>query len=137
MAEGRRIDGWKPIELRLDLLEPAAKLLPIDEASFQHLSHVSPVLRVPTLNLRERLRVEVVVVEREAALASDEDAPLLPAGKLGDELVRSRELDIDFELLLEPGKARKIRSDSGSTLTSTSSVLGLQPMRTAVAPPVK
>lgn len=94
--EGRRIDRRVAVELRLDLLEPAPELVAVDQAPGEHLAHVLTVLRVPALDLRERLGVEVVVIEGEAALPRDEGAALLPARDGGDELVRRRELDVDL-----------------------------------------
>src|SRR5436305_5058608 len=103
--ESRRIDRGIAVELRLDLLEPAPELLAVDQAPVEHLEHVLAVLGMPALDLRECLGVEVVVIEGEAALAGDEGAALLPTRERGDELVRRRQLDVDLELLLDPGES--------------------------------
>src|SRR5215210_3825543 len=53
------------------------------------------------LDLRKGLSVEVVVVEGKTTFARDEEAALLPARDLRDELVRGRQLDVDFQLVLD------------------------------------
>jgi hypothetical protein len=57
---------------------------------------------VPALDLRQGLGVGIVVVGGQRPLADDEQAPLPPARKLGDEVGGAHELDVDLQLLLEP-----------------------------------
>ena len=53
------------------------------------------------LDLRQGLRVEVVVVAGERTFLFNEGAALLPAGELRNEIVGRRKLDVDFHLLLQ------------------------------------
>jgi hypothetical protein len=57
---------------------------------------------MPSLDLREYLRVEVVVVEGQPPLPRGEDASILPAVGDGDEVVGRGQLDVHSELVLQP-----------------------------------
>ena len=56
---------------------------------------------MPALELGERLREEVVVMEGDPTLAPDQRAALLPSGHFGDELIGRGELDVDLERVLQ------------------------------------
>jgi hypothetical protein len=56
---------------------------------------------MPSLELRERLRVGIDVLEREAAEAIDEWTALTPAAGERDELRRRGGLDVDGQLVLD------------------------------------
>jgi hypothetical protein len=73
----------------------------LDETAREHLSDVLQILRMPSLELRERLRVGIDVLEREAAEAIDEWTALTPAAGERDELRRRGELDVDGQLVLD------------------------------------
>src|SRR5207245_6018244 len=68
------VDRREAVELRLDLLEEHAQAGRFDEAAGEQLTHVLDVLRVIPLELRERLRVEVEMAERQAPFADCERA---------------------------------------------------------------
>ena len=54
-----------------------------------------------TLELGERLGVEVEVTKAQQTFAPDRNAPILPAARHRDEVERRRKLDVDAELVLE------------------------------------
>jgi len=113
-AERRRIDRRISVEPRLDLLEAVPQLLAVGQPPLNHLPDIDSILGMPALDLRERLGVEVVVVEGETALPGDESAPHLPAGKLGDELIWSSQLNVELELLRSASTGRRIPPRSRS-----------------------
>jgi hypothetical protein len=92
-----------------------------------------------TLDLGERLTIEVVVVKLDLAVFGNEKAAIAPAGEFGDELIGRGELDVEVELIFERGDGFKAKrpEGSGSALRSMSLVVPRQPCRRAVAPPVK
>src|SRR5437762_1195238 len=102
-AEARGVDGRKAVELRLDHPEEAPGGSPLDQAPSDHLLNVTEVLLLATLDLGQRLGVEVVVEEGHLSLPFDEPAALLPAGELGDEVRRGGDLHVDPQRLLQAG----------------------------------
>src|SRR5581483_12244733 len=92
----------KSEELRLDLGVVAPRTLAVDQTALEHRPDVGQVLAVRALELGERLRVEVEVVEGQPSLPPDRRAPLLPARRHGNELRGRRELDVDVQVLLRP-----------------------------------
>src|SRR5262245_2542337 len=91
------IERWIAIERGLDRREVLSQAFAGDQATGQHLGDVGHVLRVPPFDLRQGLRGQVEVPERKASLVSDKGAALLPRGTDPDEIVRRRELDMQFE----------------------------------------
>jgi len=75
-AKGGCVDCRIPVEPGLDLRAAQPQLFAADQAPRQHLTDVVKVLRVAGLDLRQGLGGEVVVVERELALAAGEGAAL-------------------------------------------------------------
>jgi hypothetical protein len=73
----------------------------MDQAAIQHEADVGSVLRVSALDLGQRLRVEVVVVEGDLPFAGDEYAALLPAGESRQEVCGRDQLDVQLQLALE------------------------------------
>src|SRR4051794_23131764 len=69
-----------------------------------------------TLDLRQRLRIEVVVKDRQPTVGADERRPLAPPGQLGDEVMRRRELDVHPELVLQVRDRAQERSRVGYQL---------------------
>ncbi len=63
------------------LLEVAQQLGTLDQTIAQHPTDVPQILVVTALDLREGLRVQVVVPERDAAFTRDERASLPPPGQ--------------------------------------------------------
>src|SRR6266700_5980812 len=78
--ERTRVHGREPVELGLDLVEVGQHPAGVDEAALHQRRDVAEVLRVAPLDLGERLRIGVEVVEAEASLRGHEEAPALPAG---------------------------------------------------------
>ncbi len=103
------------------------KLLPFHEPAVEQLADVSQVLRMAALDLRERLGVEVVVVEGEPSLAGDERAGSRQPGNSGMKWSGAASSTLISSRSLSAAKARKKLSASGSGLTSTSIVLVRQP----------
>ena len=85
--EQGRVDRREAVEERFDLLEVAQQLGTVDQTVAQHPPDVAEILVVAPLDLREGLRVQVVVPERDAALTRDERASFPPPGKRRDEVV--------------------------------------------------
>ena len=92
----RRIDGWIAIQIRFYTCEQFACRSGINQLASEHGLHVGEILCVPSLHLRQRLGVQVVVKEVDDALALDEPATIAPAWKLGDKVGQCREFDVDF-----------------------------------------
>src|SRR5256714_7269184 len=95
------MNGGIALQIRFDRVEQLAKTRRIDEGGVDHLLRIGQILLECTLDLREALRVEVVVVEREHSLTDDERATLSPAWKLGDEVGGRRQLHTDIQALFE------------------------------------
>jgi hypothetical protein len=62
------VDRRKAIELRLDLVERRSELIGVDEAAIDHLTRIVEILSVASLELRQRLRVKVEVLEGQPPL---------------------------------------------------------------------
>src|SRR5947207_9470809 len=102
-AERGRVEGGIAIELRLDLAEEIKCPARLDPAAGDQLAHVLEVSGVAAFDLGQRLRVKVVVMERELPLLRDERAAPLPARKLRDEIGGTGEFDVELQGFLEPG----------------------------------
>src|SRR5688572_18663621 len=92
------IDRGITNQRRFDLLEALGEPIRRDEPTRDHLAHVVEIPSVPAFDLRERLPVEVVVIELHWAMGLDEATALSPPGQRRNEVVRRCELDIDVEL---------------------------------------
>src|SRR5688572_18401574 len=75
------------------------------QTTAQHRLHVRQVAGVTAFELGQSLRVGIVVKEVDVADAFDVRAPVAPARKRGDELIRRSELDVDIEVVLDRGNA--------------------------------
>lgn len=80
-------------ESGLDACQEFEQAPGLDEAAAEHLLDVTHVLRMASLDLREGLRLEVVVVYRQLALLEREQTPILPAGHLRNEVLAAGCLD--------------------------------------------
>src|SRR5574341_312926 len=99
----RRINGRIPVEVPLDAAEVLLGAGRVYQRAGHHLADVCQVQRVASLHLGERLGVRVKMVKGKAPDALDEWTPVLPARRHRNEVGRTRQLDIELQLLLEPG----------------------------------
>lgn len=72
------LDGWKANELAFDGLEKLSKAIWQNEAITPHAGNVMLITRVVSLQFGEGLTVEIVVIEADASMLSDETAAILP-----------------------------------------------------------
>src|SRR5262245_21244494 len=100
--ERGRVARREAVQLWRDRLEALEDPSSIDEAAVDHRSHVGKVAPVPALELRERLRTGIVVVEGEMPLGRDEERTAFPAGRYRDEVGRGRQLDVHAKVVLDP-----------------------------------
>ena len=128
-----RLAGTRP-DLSRDSDRAAARLPrniqqldSIDQATIEHLPDVALVLRMPALDLRQGLCIQVEMTEDQLSFLGDERAPVLPAFPDRDEVIWRCELDIDLQAFLDLGDVRNTRSRSGTIFMSTSMVLSRQP----------
>ena len=61
--EVRRVYRREAVELRLDLVERGPEAIELREPSLRHHARIFEVLLVAALQLRERLRIEIEVLE--------------------------------------------------------------------------
>ena len=66
-----RVDRWVAIDLRLNRVEVLQQLSRFDQSAPNHLFDVSPVLLVAALDFRQRLRVQIIVMERQPSVLFD------------------------------------------------------------------
>lgn len=109
----------------------------IDQPAAEHLADVFKVLGVAALDLGEGLRVQVVMVEEQAALLGDEGLCSSQLGRTGMKSPGDASSTLISSSSFRRGIARNSRSCLGTNLRSTSMVDGRKPTRTAVALPVK
>jgi hypothetical protein len=89
-AEPGRIYRGVAVESRLDSRKVLQQLSTIHQAAIEHLPDVAFVLRMPALDLRQRLRIQVEMTEDERSFLSNERAPVFPAFPDRDEVIRLR-----------------------------------------------
>jgi hypothetical protein len=99
--ERARVDRRVTVQPGLNLREVLEQPGPIDQSASEHLPHVALVLRVPALDLRQRLCVQVEMTECQTRFLGDERASVLPPLPDRNEIVRRGELDVDLEPLLD------------------------------------
>ena len=120
--KGIRVDCRVSIQVRRDVLKVRAQPGSIDQAAGEHFAYVFDVLCVAAFDLRQRLRIEIEMMERHAAFARHERTAILPTWLDGNEVVWRGEFDVDVERLfqLRDGPQERIvfRHHARSKLTS-------------------
>jgi len=102
-SEGSGVDGGEAVQLGLDLAEVAPQTVRVDEPRADKCAQVCAVAGVVAFELGQRLRVGIEVTKRQPAAAFDGRASLLPPLGQWNEIARGSELDVDLQLVLEPG----------------------------------
>jgi hypothetical protein len=105
--ERGRVYRGVPIESGLDCGEILQQLDSIDQATIEHFPDVTLVLRMPALDLRQGLCIEVEMTEGQMSFLGDERASVLPAVPDRDEIIWRGELDIDLQAFLDLGDGPK------------------------------
>src|SRR5262245_14851681 len=100
-AKGGWVDGRITVEPVANGLEGIPQARGTHEAPLNHFAYIGDVLGMPALDLGQRLRVEVVVVEGQAPMLFDEGASVFPARELRNEVRRGSELHVDLEGFLQ------------------------------------
>jgi hypothetical protein len=125
--ERGRIYRGIAIQPRLDCREVLQQLDSIDQAAIEHFADVALVLRMPALDLRQGLCIEVEMTEDQLSFLGDERAPVLPAFPDRDEVIWRCQLDIDLQAFLDLGEGAKHAIEVGHHFHVDIDVLSRQP----------
>ena len=91
--------------ISLDGVKVRERLIAMDQIARQHLINIGEILAVTPFYLRERLGVQIEMMERRSPLTRDERTSVLPSRLHRNEVVGRSQLQIHRQLFLQLGQS--------------------------------
>src|SRR5207302_3662527 len=96
-----RVDGGIAIQLIFYFFEEREQSARYDESKTHHRGDVEQIFVMPSVEVRQRLRVEIKVVKRDDAYPTNELATVDPTAQRRHEVRRRRKFDVDVKSFLQ------------------------------------